>query len=84
MIDAENSTTNDRENGPRGPLDGQNEGPVNVLPSSTQLSCCGTYPNRFPFNPANSRGCCQQKTYNTELYTCCSDGSLKTDALACA
>ena len=37
-------------------------------------SCCGTYPNRFPFSSEDGgRGCCGDKTYNIGSLDCCSD-----------
>jgi len=41
--------------------------------------CCGEYPIRFPFKTLNGdRACCFQKTYNTNLKTCC-DGVVKKE-----
>lgn len=40
--------------------------------------CCGEYPERFPFAPKDgARDCCINKTYNTLVLECCSDGSTK-------
>lgn len=37
-------------------------------------SCCGTYPDRLPFDSA-SKSCCQNNSlYNNLLQTCCNDG----------
>ena len=47
--------------------------------SSSSVSCCGEYPNRFPYRPDNSRGCCHGKTYNTDLWKCCEDGTVKVE-----
>ena len=39
---------------------------------------CGEYPTRFPFKHYEGlRACCQGKTYSTEAYQCCTDGSVK-------
>jgi len=44
-------------------------------------SCCGDYPKRFPYRHLdNDRGCCSGKTFNTDLYKCCQDGSV---SIAC-
>ena len=44
-------------------------------------SCCGTYPNRYPFN-SNDRTCCAAsstgKTYNAAMEDCCPDGSISS------
>ena len=48
---------------------------------SAEISCCGTYPTRFPYKTNGGlRGCCQGRTYQTDTFTCCPDGSI---ALAC-
>lgn len=47
-----------------------------ILPKT---ACCGDYPNRFPYKPDNSRGCCLGKTYNTDLWMCCEDGTVKVE-----
>ena len=33
-------------------------------------SCCGEHPNRFPFN-SRKRSCCQNRTYDPNLFDCC-------------
>lgn len=39
--------------------------------------CCGSYPNRFPFNTENgARGCCHGKTFDSENLMCCVDGRI--------
>lgn len=43
-----------------------------------ELSCCGSYPNRFPFaTGAGNRECCVDKTYNTNIFMCCDDGQVR-------
>ena len=40
--------------------------------------CCGSYPVRFPFRTMNGeRACCGEKTFNTQLLSCCEDGSVR-------
>lgn len=35
-------------------------------------SCCGSYPDRFPFRTNNGdRACCGTRTYNTQTLSCC-------------
>ena len=45
----------------------------------SEKSCCGSYPDRFPFKTYDgARGCCNNsKTYNTDIFSCCADGSVK-------
>lgn len=39
--------------------------------------CCGIYPLRFPFKSyGGSRDCCIDRTFNTAMYSCCSDGTI--------
>jgi len=41
------------------------------------LECCGEYPPRFPYKTKDGqRGCCGDKTYDTNLQECCSDNTL--------
>ena len=45
--------------------------------SGSTDSCCGTYPNRFPFHSENgARACCYGKTYDANALSCCADGSI--------
>jgi len=44
----------------------------------SEKSCCGEHPMRFPFkNYDGARDCCDGHTFNTNLYTCCADGTVK-------
>lgn len=41
------------------------------------LECCGPYPPRFPYKTKDGqRGCCGDKTYDTQLQECCADFTL--------
>ena len=38
----------------------------------SEKECCGQYPERFPFKTSNGvRGCCGQRTYDSQMYKCC-------------
>ena len=40
-------------------------------------SCCGEYPLRATFKTySGSRECCNGRTFNTDMFTCCSDGKI--------
>lgn len=40
--------------------------------------CCGTYPSRFEYLPANgNKSCCGDVTYNTNKHECCAGGFLQ-------
>jgi len=43
----------------------------------SDYECCGTYPFSIrPFKTMNGdRACCQGKTYDAQIYSCCDDGS---------
>lgn len=44
----------------------------------SEKACCGEQPLRFPYKHLNGdRGCCGEKTYNTQMMMCCNDGSIK-------
>lgn len=44
----------------------------------SEKECCGSYPLRYPYKHLNGdRGCCGEKTYNTQMMMCCDDGSVK-------
>lgn len=46
--------------------------PVNNVGGPSPKACCGEYPDRFPFKTNNGdRGCCGQRTYNTQTLSCC-------------
>ena len=52
------------------------------LPENVELSCCGKYPNRFPYHSEDkNKKCCENsqtgisKVYDSGLYECCDDGS---------
>lgn len=41
-------------------------------------ACCGNYPKRFSYKTyGGDRACCQQRTYDTQVLTCCNDGRPK-------
>merc|ERR1719219_516782 len=45
-----------------------------------EKSCCGAYPNRFPFKTLDGdRACCGARTYNTQLLNCCGNGQVKAN-----
>lgn len=47
---------------------------------SGEKSCCGGYPNRFPFKTLDGdRACCGSRTYNTALLNCCASGQVKAN-----
>ena len=51
--------------------------PANPAPTnSVSQECCGSYPVRYPYKHSVSNQCCQQNTYNPNLLSCCSDGSV--------
>lgn len=40
----------------------------------SEKECCGQYPERFPFKTQGGvRGCCGQRTYQSDIYSCCDD-----------
>lgn len=42
-----------------------------------ERECCGDYPNRSPYRSMNgNRDCCNGKTFSTERYSCCRDGTI--------
>jgi len=43
---------------------------------SKNESCCGIYPNRFPYATGQGRECCNDKTYNTHHMECCRGNEL--------
>jgi len=45
---------------------------------SLEKSCCGAYPNRFPFKTlGGERACCGSTAYSTLFLDCCSDDQVK-------
>lgn len=45
----------------------------------SEKACCGTYPSRFSFKDYNgARSCCSGSTYNTLMFACCNDGTIRT------
>lgn len=55
-------------------FDKETECPISVGIKS-EKACCGEYPLRFPYKTYNgARDCCQNHTFNTNLYVCCADG----------
>jgi len=58
-----------------GAFDPSTECVVQKGPAS-EKSCCGEYPERFPFKTQDgSRQCCGGRTYNAQLLNCCEDGT---------
>jgi hypothetical protein len=46
--------------------------------TKSDKACCDEYPLRFPFKTYNgARDCCYTHTFNTNLYQCCGDGTVK-------
>jgi len=44
----------------------------------SEKSCCGFYPYRRPFKTYDgNRACCQTKTYDVNVLTCCPDGKAR-------
>lgn len=44
----------------------------------SERECCGIYPIRFPYKTLNGdRDCCVERTYFTNLLSCCSDGKVR-------
>lgn len=42
-----------------------------------EKACCGDYPERYSYRTiGGDRSCCVNKTYNTQIFTCCADGSI--------
>merc|ERR1711936_883655 len=47
---------------------------------SGEKSCCGAYPNRFPYKTLDGdRACCGARTYNTQILNCCGGGQVKAN-----
>lgn len=60
--------------------DGDNSVDFARQPDAKQ--CCGEYPVIFPYRKLHgARDCCINKTYNTQLLTCCPDGELRSDSV---
>jgi len=53
--------------------------PINSDPAlKSEKECCGTYPIRHTFKTyGGERGCCGVHTYNSQVLTCCADGSAR-------
>jgi len=46
---------------------------------ASEKSCCGDYPERFPFKTqGGNRQCCNGRTYNSQMLSCCEDGTTRT------
>jgi len=44
----------------------------------SEKACCDEYPLRFPYKTYDgARDCCFTHTFNTEMYSCCDDGTVK-------
>ena len=42
-----------------------------------EKACCGSFPNVVRYRPKNGMfGCCNGKTYNSLVHSCCGSGSL--------
>merc|ERR1712110_414313 len=49
--------------------------PTKGISGESEKSCCGVYPYRHPFKTfGGNRACCQSKTYDVNILTCCDDG----------
>lgn len=47
---------------------------------ASEKACCGDYPARFPYKIQDgTRGCCQGRTFNSEIYQCCDNGKVKME-----
>lgn len=61
-----------------GKFDPAEECSVNGTPSDMEKRCCGTYPVRFPYKYGKDiRQCCNGKTYNAAVYSCCNKNSIQ-------
>lgn len=61
-----------------GAFDPQVECLKTTVTGSSELDCCGNYPRRFTFRHSGSnRSCCNGKTYNSIVLSCCDDGSTR-------
>merc|ERR1711881_431836 len=52
----------------------------NNVPKTHVDSCCGSFPYRMPYDSNyGARGCCAAsgKTYDSTVYSCCNDGTIK-------
>merc|ERR1711981_44882 len=48
-----------------------------VMPGATH-ACCSSYPNRFPYKlKGGTRDCCVDRTFNTNLMECCTNGNVQ-------
>lgn len=58
-------------------FDWRQECPISAGVQS-EKACCDEYPIRFPYKTYDgARDCCVTHTYNTNMYECCNDGSVK-------
>lgn len=65
------------------PWDPTEHCPIKRGPVS-EISCCGFYPERFPFRIVNGdRACCGSFTYKTSKLQCCGEDLLKGKGLTC-
>ena len=56
--------------------------PTSPGPQSDK-SCCGHYPRRGPFKTYDgNRSCCNGRTYNTAMFSCCLDANGNEDKIA--
>lgn len=55
-----------------------NSGSTTAPATPAPMTCCGTYPNRFPYKDTAARDCCDaaNDTFNPTLHDCCIDGSI--------
>ena len=48
----------------------------------SEKSCCGQYPIRWPYKTyGGDKDCCETRTYDTGLFSCCADGSVQVTCL---
>ena len=43
-----------------------------IAGSDADKQCCGQYPLRYPYR-GDFRGCCGNRTFDTEMFQCCSE-----------
>jgi len=51
--------------------------PSNNNSSSNTQSCCGNYPQRFPYS-TGQKSCCGSVTYSPSVHECCSPGDIRS------
>lgn len=54
-------------------------------PDKGERSCCGTFPNRYPFKTYNgASACCQGSIFKVATHKCCGDGSVVLNNASCS